>query len=137
MPIIGCPGNPQGLTDLSDGVSVILSQRLQLLDLLGGQCLGSAEQPAPCSSGSQAGVGALPDEIPFELGEGSEDMKDEFPAACSGVDLFLQRPEANAALLQVPDGVDEVHQGPAESVQAPDDQGVACSEVRERLGEAG
>src|SRR4051812_42129605 len=49
IPVERRSGNPQGLTDLSDGVSVVLGQRLQLLDLLGGQCLGSAEQPAAYS----------------------------------------------------------------------------------------
>jgi hypothetical protein len=44
------PGKSPSLADLPDGVALILGQRPQLLDLLGTQHLGSAKQPATCSS---------------------------------------------------------------------------------------
>jgi hypothetical protein len=40
-------------------------------------------------------VGALPDEVPLELGQRSENMKDQLAAAGGGVDLLLQGSEAN------------------------------------------
>ena len=79
----------------------------------------------------------LPDEIPFKLSERSEDMEDELATAGGGVDLLLQRAEANAPVLESPDGVDQMRQRAAQPVQPPDHQGVACSKVGERLGEAG
>src|SRR3954467_7380193 len=82
-------------------------------------------------------MGPLPDQIPLKLSQGAKDVKDQLATAGGGVDLLLQGPEANAALLQVPDGVDQMRQGAAEAVQAPDDQDVICTEVGERLGEPG
>src|SRR4051794_3653847 len=131
------PGNSECLADFTDGSALLCGQRPQLLDLAGTQGLGSAEQPATCSSGGQAGVGPLPDEIPLKFSEGAKDMEDELPAAGRGVDLLLQRPEADAPLLQLPDGVDQMPEGAAESVQPPDHQSVAHSKVRERLGKPG
>ena len=75
----------------------------------------------------------LPDEIPLELGQGSEDVEDELPAAGGGVQLLLQRLDVHTPALKVPDGVDEVSEGTAEPVQPPDDKGVACSQVGECL----
>src|SRR4051794_5496304 len=82
-------------------------------------------------------MGPLPDQIPLKLSQSAKDVKDELAAAGGGVDLLLYRAEANAALLQVPDGVDQMRQGAAEAVQAPHNKGVACTEVGERLGEPG
>src|SRR3954454_25398058 len=50
----------------------------------------SSPMPASCSSGCQACVGALPDEVPLELGERPEDMKDELAAGGRGIQLLLQ-----------------------------------------------
>ena len=70
-------------------------------------------------------MGALPDQVAFELGQRPEDVEDELAAAGGGVDLLLQGLEADAPLLKQGDGVDEVAQGAAKSIQPPDDQGVA------------
>jgi len=43
-------------------------------------------------------------------------VEHELAAGRGGVDLFLQAPKANVALLQVGDGVDEVAQGTTESL---------------------
>src|SRR4051794_41377724 len=96
VPIEGRPGDAQGLTDLPNGVPLILSKALQLLDLLGCEHFGSAKQSAARPGSSKAGVGALPDEIPLELGQCPEDMEDELAAAGGGVQLFLERAETDA-----------------------------------------
>src|SRR3954447_7369734 len=98
------PGNSECLADFTDGSALVFGEHPQLVNLAGTQGLGSAEQPATCSSGGQAGVGPLPDEVPLKLSEGAKDMEDELPAAGRGVDLLLQRPEADAPLLQLPAG---------------------------------
>src|SRR4051812_15118724 len=101
IPVVRCARNPQCLADLRDGDALILGQRLQLLDLLGTQDLGSAEQPAACPGSLQPGVGPLADEIPLELSERAEDVEDELAATGRGVDLLLERPKAHSTLLQV------------------------------------
>src|SRR4051812_2401630 len=80
-------------------------------------------------------MGPLPDEVPLELGQCAEDVKNQLAAAGRGIDLLLQGAEANPALLQLFDRVDEVGEGAAEPVQPPDDERVTRSEVRERLGQ--
>src|SRR4051795_2926008 len=82
-------------------------------------------------------MGPLPDQIPLKLSQSAKNVEDQLATAGGGVDLLLQGPEANTALLQVPDGVDQMRQGAAEAIQPPDDQGVTCTEVGERLGEPG
>ena len=99
VPIERRPGNPQGLADFSDGVALVFSKAPQLLDLLRTQHLGSAKQPATGAGSLEACMSALPDEVTLELSERTKDMEDELPATGGGINLLLQRPEANAALL--------------------------------------
>jgi hypothetical protein len=77
---------------------------------------GLPKQSTACPGSSQAGVRALADEIPFKLGECSEDVEHQLPSTGGGVDLLLQGPEANASLLQLPNRLDEMRQGAAEPV---------------------
>src|SRR3954452_673046 len=119
VPIERRPGNPQRLANFPDGVALVLGKRPQLLDLLRSQHLRSAKQPATRSSCLEPCVGALPDEVPLELGQCAEDVEDQFPTAGGGVDLFLEGAEANAPLLQLPDSLDQMRQRAAEPVQPP------------------
>src|SRR4051812_6391408 len=80
-------------------------------------------------------MGALPDEIPFELRECAKDVEDKFATTSRSIDLFLKRPEPHALLLQLSDSLDEMGKGTAKPVQPPHDERVACPEVRERLGQ--
>lgn len=63
--------------------------------------------------------------------------KISLPPQRGGVDLFLQAAKANVALLQVGDGVDQVAQGATESVELPDNQGVAWSQLVKDLHQLG
>jgi hypothetical protein len=47
----------------------------------------------------------------------------------------LDGAEAHASLCELPDGLDEMREGAAKPVQAPNDQGVAGSQMGERVGE--
>jgi len=51
---------------------------------------------------------ALADEVTLKLGQCPKDVKDELAATGGGVDLLLQGTEADAPLLQLPDGVDQM-----------------------------
>ena len=66
--------------------------------------------PAPCQGGGQPGVSSLPDQITLESGEGTEDMKDQPPARCRSVDILGERAQADAALIQIGDGFNQVRQ---------------------------
>jgi hypothetical protein len=74
-------------------------------------------------------VGPLPDEITLELSQCPEDVEHELATAGRGIDLLLQRPKANTPLLQLSDGLDQMCEGAAEPVQAPDDEGVTGPQV--------
>jgi hypothetical protein len=73
--------------------------------------------------GGQPGAGALADEVAFELGQSREDVEHELAAGGGGgVDRLLEAAEADPALSQAGDGIDQVPQGAAEPVQFPDDR---------------
>ncbi len=74
-------------------------------------------------------MGALSDEIPLELSQCSEEMEDQLATTGRRVDLLLQGPEANAAFLEVTDGVDQMRQRATEPVETPDNEGVPLTEV--------
>jgi hypothetical protein len=76
---------------------------------------------------------SLPDDIPLELSERSEDMEDEFASRRGGIDRFGDRFEADLPVVEACDRLDEVLEGPAEPVKAPYDQGVASKNVRKLL----
>ena len=94
-------------------------------------------QPAAGARSGQPGTGPFPDEVALELGQRAEDVKDQFAARGGGIDALGQAAQANLALLEGGDDLDEVPQGAAQAVQAPDDQGIAGAHVGQRLREAG
>ena len=63
----------------------------------------------------------LHDESPDELGQGREDVR---PAARGGVQRLVPGPEPGAAAAQPGHDGDQVLQGPGQSAQARDDEGV-------------
>lgn len=85
----------------------------------------SATGPASASGGFHAGAGALADEVGLEFGDGSEDVEDEFAAGGGGVDGFGEGPELDAGVSEFCHGPDEVGEGAAEPVEAPDHDDVA------------
>jgi hypothetical protein len=65
------------------------------------------------------------------LGQRTEEVEDELPAAGRRVDLLGEALEADAPRVEVGDGPDEVLEGAAQPIQAPDAQGVPLPQVRE------
>src|SRR5215470_16412595 len=77
----------------------------------------------------------LHDESPDELGQGREDVEDQPAARGGGVQRLVQGPEPSAAAAQPGHDGDQVLQGPAQPVQARDDEGVVGAEVVRARGE--
>ena len=80
----------QGAADVGDGVGLVVVERLGDLRLAQVKRPRSSAEPSSCSCSQQAGLGALPDQVAFELGECAEDVEDQLAAAGGGVDLLLQ-----------------------------------------------
>jgi hypothetical protein len=89
--------------------------------------------------GGQSGGCAFADEVAFELGQGGEHVEDELAAGGGGggVNRLLEAAEADAAVGQTGDGVDQVPEGAAEAVELPDDERVAGTQLVQDLGEGG
>ena len=61
---------------------------------------GLASPFAPTGGGSgQSRFGAIPNQVTLELPQGAKHMKDQPPTGRGGIDIFGQRPEANATRL--------------------------------------
>lgn len=100
----------------------------------------SAVSPSSACCG-EARDGAFGDECSFEFGEGgedAEDAEDEFPGCSCGVDCCALTGEdfqTDTPLGEVVDGVDEVAQIAAETVELPDQEGVVLSECFQAGGQ--
>src|SRR5512132_1420975 len=103
----------KGPADFGDRIVLILVQRHGHLRLSGSQCPWPAAFASPRSGSGQAGLGALADDVAFELGERSEDVADELPAGRGGVDRLRDRFEAYPAVIEAGDRLDEVPEGAA------------------------
>jgi len=133
----GGAADAEDVADLRDGHVLLLVQAASSSHLVGGEPGWTTTGAAACTCGGEAGVGAFLDEVPLELRQRSEDVEHEPAAGRGGVDGLLQRPEPDAALGESMELVDEVPDGAAEPVEAPDDEGVAGAELVEELVEFG
>ncbi len=52
-------------------------------------------------------------DIPLKFGKCPEDMENEFPAACCGVDVFSKALKSDVSTVQIGDPLDEVFYGAA------------------------
>jgi hypothetical protein len=62
--------------------------------------------PGPCRI--QPRLCPFPDQVPFKLGQGPEDLKDQ-PAAAGGVESFLQADKIRSLPLQTLDNLNQVY----------------------------
>jgi hypothetical protein len=108
---------------------------------LGGRHLRLASAVAPAGArGGESRDRALPDQLALELGERREDAEHQLAGGGRGVDrgaLPGEHPQADAACIEVVHDVDEVTQVAAESIEFPDDEGVAGPQRFETCVEAG
>ena len=89
----------------------------------------------PRAGSSQPRVGPLTDEVALELGEGSEDVEDEFAPARGGVDVLGQGAEPHPTLGEVLYDRDQMANRATQPVQTPDDDRVALAELVEETVE--
>jgi hypothetical protein len=97
----------------------------------------SAAELAARSSCSQACDGALPNQVSLKLSQGAKDVEDQLAARGRGVDLLSGALKADAPLIEGGDQVNEMAKGTAESIEAPDHQGVTRSELLKDPGQGG
>ena len=91
---------------------------------------GFATSPAaPRARGSQAGDGPLANEAMFELGQRAENVKHQSAAGTGGVNRLGQGPKADAPPIEVVNDVDQILQGAGQSIELPDQEGIALSEA--------
>ncbi len=87
--------------------------------------------PSRATSGTRSdksGLGAFGDQSPLEVGQGGEDVEDEFAAGRRGVDGSVTNgAEADAPSLQVVNERHKMADGSPESVEPPDQQDVALA----------
>jgi hypothetical protein len=131
VPIERRPGDPQRGADGRDRVGRVLMQRPGL------GALRRVERPRPTSPASprpcglEARSGPLADQVPLELGQGTEDMEDELAAAGGRVDRLLQAAEADLVRLEGGDRLNEVLERASEAIELPDDESIARAEEGE------
>ena len=96
----------------------------------GGHLERTPDVAAPGAGGRQAGAGALDDQLALELGQRREDAEHQAAVRGRGAEVGAlpgQHLEAHATPGQVMDGVDQVAEVAAETVQLPGDQGVVLA----------
>lgn len=88
----------------------------------------TATMTASGTSSDKPGLGAFGDQPPLEVGQGGEDVEDEFAAGRRGVDGSVANgAEADAPSLQVVNQRHEMADGAPESVEPPDQKYVALA----------
>src|SRR3546814_5782416 len=79
----------------------------------------------------------LPRQRSLVLGERAEQREQQLAMRRGGIHLFRQRPEGDAAFLEVGDDRQQVRQRAAEPIELPDNQRVAVVHVVEAGYQAG
>ena len=98
----------QGLADLLHrGLSTLIELDSHLTALLV-EGLRSAAISTTSSSGMEACLGPLSDQVPLELAQRGEDVEDQLAARGRGVDGLLKAAKADLLVLQVRHRLDEV-----------------------------
>jgi hypothetical protein len=82
-------------------------------------------------------MGAFPDQIALELGQGPKDMKDELAPEGGRIDLLGETLEPDPPLRQLGYHFDQVLEGSAQAIKAPDDEGDALPQIADGLVQDG
>ncbi len=122
--------------ELFDGQFAFFVKGDQSLSLLNRKRGWASAQASSGSGGGQTGESAFPDQIAFELGEGGEEMKDQFPRRGGSIYGFMEAFERDAFGFEESDPFEKIRQGSAQAVETPNDQGIAFSERLFHLGQA-
>ena len=117
MAVEGRGRHAQALGDLDHGDLGIEQQSLGRGQVLGLEGRGPATSTATRPCCLQAGQGALADDAALELGQGREDVEDQLAAGRGGVDRLGERAQADAALAELLDGLDQLLERAGQAVQ--------------------
>lgn len=104
-----------------------LQQRASPGNLPRAQLEGAADMDAARLGRRHARLGALADQLPLEFGKNREDTDNHAPVRAGRIDhrtLSRQHPQADPALAQILDQIDQVAQATAQPIQFPDHQNV-------------
>ncbi|MCY1456275.1 hypothetical protein D9M71_734830 [compost metagenome] len=80
------------------------------------------------------------DQVPLELGQRREHMKNQFACCAAGFDFLRQTLKRDALLLQLGHDLHQIRQAAPESIQPPDDKGIPgpqCLAALLKLGAVG
>ena len=105
--------------------------------LLRGEFHRTAAEPAGGLGDLPAGLGALPDELALELGQGGEDVQLQLAGRGGGVDRLAQGVEREPSLFELGDDVDQMAQAATQAVKPPDHEGVASAQVIQAASSCG
>ena len=86
------------------------------------------------AAGRQCGSGALTQKLHLELPKGGEDVEDQPPGRAGGVDVLVQRPQADATCLQGVHGGQKLAHGSRQTVEPSDDQHITLAGERQGGG---
>ena len=98
---------------LGDGVHDVFTRCVHLpgnRELLGGHDCWTPPMATPGASGIQTCLGALANELPLELGQRAEDVKDQAPTGSRSVDAFGQGAKSDPSLVEFTHRVDQMSQ---------------------------
>lgn len=131
MSVDGGAGDAELGGDVGDGVQASAVGAGFLVHVSGDPGLACGEfgflSAGAAAGGGEAVVGAFGHEGVFELGDGAEDLEEHAAYRGGGVDALVEHDQVDAAFVQVGGQVDEVCEGPAESVEFGDDEVVAAA----------
>src|SRR3954469_8044329 len=130
------PRYPKYCTDLSHRRARIRIELPRQFDLFRRQRFRASPKLPSRPGCLKPGVGAFPDDLPLELCQCSENLKDQFSAGRCRINVLGEALKADLAVVELGDAGDEVFEGPTKPVQLPDDQGITRTDVVNRLCKA-
>ena len=98
---------------------------------------GIAADAAAAARGLQAGLGALGDQRPLELGDGAQHLQGEHALRRGGVDRIAQAAEMRAAGLELLDDGEQMADRAGQPIEPDHDQGFAGADLAQQAGQHG
>ena len=91
-----------------------------------------AADPAAATRSPQPSFGALGDQRPLELGDGTQHLQREHALWRGGVDRVAQAAEMRALGFELFDDIEQVTDRPGEAIQPDHDEGLAGSDLAQQ-----
>lgn len=136
MAVDGCSADSEGLRDFGDG-GAGSQEGTGSFGTLWCPDGGAADARSSCSGRLQAGDSPLDGELALELRQAGDEVDHEPARGGGGVDRLVQALQVDASPGEGVDGGHEMRQRTSEAIEAPHHEGVALTELGQRLVEAG